>query len=170
MHCHGTAAALAYFDTDHMDPQLDLLSKIVQNAIAPAFLLGAVAVQMRVLNNRLSRIVDRQRWLRQQPEEAFAGAVRGAEFRHETGVLLQRQRAIQRAILLAGICALLVCAVIVAMFVEDALDFGLESVVAILFIAGLASLVLSYLYFLGEIFLSIRKMKLTIRGSRHLAD
>jgi hypothetical protein len=155
---------------DHMDQQLDLLGRIVQNTIAPAFLLGAVAMQMRVLNNRLSRIVDRQRWLMEHAGVMPGTAVPPAEHRHETGVLMQRQRAIQRAILLAGMCALLVCCVIVAMFVEDALDLGMGFLVAILFIAGLANLVLSYLFFLDEIFLSMRKLKLTIRGSRRLLE
>ncbi|WP_161993292.1 DUF2721 domain-containing protein [Lacisediminimonas profundi] len=153
-----------------MDLQADHLGTIVQNAIAPAFLLGAVAMQMRVLNNRLSRIVDRKRWLDWRPQEELSDPARATEYRHETDVLLRRRRAIYRAILSCGLCGLLMCCVITAMFLEDAFDAGagMNTLIAGLFVAAMASLVLSYLFFLDEIFLSIRKLKLTIRGSRQL--
>ena len=154
----------------HMDLQLDNLGLIVQNAIAPAFLVGAVAMQLRVLNNRLVRIVDRQRWLLRQPAEATASAARAAEYRHEMEVLQLRQRAIQRAIFLCAACALLVCCVIAGMFLDDAFHAGMDALIAILFVGGMVCLVLSYLFFLDEIFLSIRKLRLTIRGSRRLRD
>ncbi|MDB5798083.1 MAG: hypothetical protein JWP36_1985 [Paucimonas sp.] len=151
---------------DHMDLQLDHLARIVGVATAPAFLLGAVAMQVRVLNNRLSRIVDRERWLRQQPPPEEPA--RANEVAHEARVLQQRKRTIYRAILLCCLCALLVCCVIAALFIDDLLGADIDPLLAALFVSAMACMVGSYLFFLDEIFLSIRKLRLTIRGSRKL--
>lgn len=157
-----------HFDMTQMALQLDNFADIVQSAIAPAILLAAVLMQLRVLNNRLSRIVDRHRWLRFNPAGPDAPAM-VAEQRHETEVLLQRRRAMNRAIFLCASAGLAVCCLIAVLFIDATLQAGLAALVAMLFVLGMACLVGSYLFFLEEIFLSMRKLKLTIRGSRHLS-
>ena len=154
-----------HFDIAHMNLQLDNLGIIVQNAIAPALVIAAVAMHLRLLNNRLSRIVDRQRKLQHLP---VADRPHAIARRHEMIVLRRRQRRIHRSIFLAAGCALLVCFVIVALFVDDVFRAQIDAISAVLFVTAMVCLVLSYLYFLGEVLLSIRKLKLTIRGSRRL--
>lgn len=154
-----------HFDIAHMNLQLDNLGYIVQTAIAPALLIAAVGRHLRLLNNRLSRIVDRQRKLQHLPA---ADRPRTIARRHEMIVLRRRQRRINRAIYLAVCCALLVCCVILALFVDTTFRTRINVVSAALFVTAMGCLVLSYLYFLSEVLLSIRKLKLTIRGSRRL--
>ena len=144
-----------------IDLQAAHLGGIIKSATTPALLMAAVVLQLRVLNNRLSRIIDREQLVR-----AAGDSMARAEARHELEVLEQRQRAIQRAIFLCVSGALMVCLVIALLFAEDLLGADLPAALAFLFVAAMACLVLSYLLFLDEIFLSIRKMRLTIRGSR----
>lgn len=146
-----------------MNLQPDQLADIVGNATTPAFLLAAVGMQLRVLNNRLTRIVDRRQKL-----ESLVPAERTLEVRHELEVLDRRWRVINRAILLGGLAALCVAALIASLFLDNVMTTELSLVVAGLFSASMLCMVLSYLLFLDEIFVSIRKLKLTIRGSRHL--
>ena len=86
----------------------------IQLAVAPVFLLSGVSAMLAVLTNRLARIIDRGRLVeaelpRAVPETAPA-------MRHELAVLARRARLINWAISLCTVCALLVCAVIVALF------------------------------------------------------
>jgi hypothetical protein len=146
-----------------MNLQPDQLADIVGNATAPAFLLAAVGMQLRVLNNRMARIVDRRQYL-----EQFEPSARNLEVRHELEVLAKRWRVMNRAILLSCLAAVCVAALIASLFLDNVMTTELSLVVAGLFSASMLCMVLSYLLFLDEIFLSIRKLKLTIRGSRHL--
>ncbi len=141
----------------------DQLADIVRDATAPAFLLMAVGMQMRVLQNRMTRIVERSQML-----QALAPAERSPEVRHELEVLGKRARSMQRAILLSCMAAVFVAALVGSLFLDNVIAVQLSSLVAGLFTAAMACMVLSYLLFLDEIFLSIRKLKLTIRGSRQL--
>lgn len=148
-----------------MDLQPDQLAEIVRNATAPAFLLAAIGMQLRVLNNRMTRIVDRAQIL-----EKLDTDQRTPEVRHELEVLARRGRAMQRAILLCGMASMFVAALVGSLFLDNVMTAELSALVAGLFTASMACMVLSYLLFLDEIFLSIRKLKLTIRGSRHLRN
>lgn len=149
-----------------MNMQPDQLADMVRSAATPAFLLAAVGMQVRVLNNRLNRIVDRQQVL----EHSWAASLRPPAVRHELDVLLKRRHAIHRAILLCSLAAMCVAAMIASLFLDNVMTAGLSALVASLFTTAMVCMVLSYLLFLDEIFLSIRKLKLTIRGSRHLRD
>jgi hypothetical protein len=146
-----------------MDLTPDQLADIVRNATAPAFLLAAVGMQLRVLNNRMTRIVDRRQML-----ERLDADQRTPEARHELDVLGRRGRAMNRAILLCLLAAMCVAGLIASLFLDNVMTAELSAAVAGLFTASMACMVMSYLLFLDEIFLSMRKLKLTIRGSRHL--
>lgn len=154
-------------DLAHMALQADSLPLMVSTAVAPALLLGAVVAQLRVLNNRLTRIVDRYRFVANQ-EILPSDLKRVTEARHELAVLNRRRYVIHRAIVLSCLCALLVCAAVASLFLHQILQERLAGLVAVFFITAMACMAASYLLFLDEIFLSIRKIKLTIRGSRHL--
>ncbi len=131
------------------------IGHIIQLAIAPVFLLTGVGTNMLVLTNRLARIIDRSRALEERLEAPGGHAPeKEAAVREELGILFRRARKINRAIFLSTSCALLICMVVAALFVTDALNLKLASVIAGMFVLAMVSLTGSFVYLLREILLS----------------
>lgn len=94
---------------------LNDVTHLIQLAIAPVFLLNAVASIIGVLINRLSRAVDRTRVLDErlnQAEHQHAG-----RYKQERQVLRHRMRLIFLALTCEVLCALLVGLLIAVGFV-----------------------------------------------------
>ena len=79
--------------------------------------------------------------------------------RIELDELYQRSHLINRAITLSSTCALLICLVIAALFLGDALDLHLDKIVAALFVSGVLALIGSFIYFLREIFVATKTLR-----------
>ena len=87
-----------------MENHLSDIAHVIQLAVAPVFLLTAIATLISALNMRLGRIVDRRRVLLErlrQPDDQVADA------RWELGLLSRRVRIIYFAILAAVAAATL---------------------------------------------------------------
>lgn len=131
------------------------IGHIIQLAIAPVFLLTGVGTNMLVLTNRLARIIDRTRLLEQNLDtDERLNDERDALYRAELDVLFQRARKINRAIFLSTSCALLICMVVAALFVTDALNLRLASVIAGMFVLAMVALTGSFVYLLREVLLA----------------
>ncbi len=138
-----------------MNIQPGEIGHIIQLAIAPVFLLTGVGTNMLVLTNRLARIIDRSRTLEERLEAPDGDAPdKERAARDELQVLFRRARKINRAIFLSTTCALLICMVVAALFVTDALDLRLASVIAGMFVLAMVSLTGSFIYLLREILLA----------------
>lgn len=134
------------------------ISNIISLSITPAFLMLGVLLHLRVLNNRLDRITDRRETLEQR---LSIGAGLRAVLRHELGVLYRRADVIHRAVGFSTGCLLLICAVVVTLFVDDALGLRLDSLIAFLFAASMLLLISSFSLFLHEIFIASHSMPST---------
>lgn len=139
-----------------MEIQLGDISHIIQLAIAPVFLLTGVGTNLAVLTNRLARIIDRSRTLESRVHTGSAEEC--AEAHAELATLYRRAHLINRAITLSTSCALLVCVVIAALFIGDALNLELAKFIALCFVIGMFSLIGSFVYFLREIFIATRTL------------
>jgi hypothetical protein len=130
----------------------------IQLAVAPVFLLSGVSAMLAVLTNRLARIIDRGRAV----EVGLPAAVpdTAPAMRQELAVLSQRARLINWAISLCTVCALLVCAVIVALFLGPFLQLDLSALVAWVFIAAMITLCSGLVSFLREIFVATRHLRI----------
>ena len=139
--------------------QADEISHIIQLAIAPVFLLTGVGTNMLVLTNRLARIIDRSRDLESQLESQQAMSAEKVQlYRDELNILFRRAKKINRAILLSTSCALLICVVVAGLFIADALNLRLASVIAGMFVLALIALTGSFIYLLREIWLATEFM------------
>lgn len=134
----------------------------IQLALAPVFLLTAIAGLLNVMAGRLSRIVDRGRALAEQH-----GSVGPAEQQSIDQKLrnLERRRHLNSvAITACTIAALLVCMVIAAMFLEVMLDAPLKWLVGALFTAATLTLVVGLAYFLREVHLATQTIRIQTSG------
>ncbi|MFM8465908.1 MAG: DUF2721 domain-containing protein, partial [Burkholderiaceae bacterium] len=139
--------------------QADEIGHIIQLAIAPVFLLTGVGTNMLVLTNRLARIIDRSRDLESQLEsQQVISAEKVQLYRDELNILFRRAKKINRAILLSTSCALLICVVVAGLFIADALNLRLASVIAGMFVLAMVALTGSFVYLLREIWLATEFM------------
>jgi hypothetical protein len=84
------------------------ISRVIQLAVAPVFLLTAVGTLITAMNNRLSRVIDRRRVLLERKRKGED--VEGTDL--ELGVLSRRVKLIYYAMLFAVMAALSVCVVV----------------------------------------------------------
>lgn len=134
------------------------IAHVIQLSIAPVFLLTAICTLLTVTTNRLSRIIDRARYLEARLENAAPESVAGIQ--GNLAALSSRAKLINRAITLATTAALLVCTVIAILFLGDFFGLNIMLPVAFLFILAMLSLVVALLSFLREIFVATANLRI----------
>ncbi len=146
-----------------MSSQITDIARVIQLSVAPVFLISGVGAMLAVLSGRLGRAIDRARVL----ETKLANADDEAEERihEELAVLSRRAKLIYRAIALGTTCALLVCFVIASLFISALVEFPIGKIVGGLFIAAMLALIVALLFFLREVFLATRILRIGPRES-----
>lgn len=136
-----------------IESHLTDISHVIQLAVAPVFLLTAVATLISSLNVRLGRIVDRRRTLDDSMpdcnDESRVAAGR------ELFMLSRRARLIYFAIFAAVLGALLVCCVVASAFVGALITVDLSKLVAVLFVMAMLAIIASLSMFLREVYLAV---------------
>jgi hypothetical protein len=129
------------------------VTHLIQLAIAPVFLLNAVASIIGVLINRLSRAVDRTRVLDERLSKA--GLDTAEQDRQELQVLRRRLWLIYTALTCEVLCALFVGLLIAAGFVGAVLGANVSLGIAGLFVLAMTAFIAGLAVFLREIFLAV---------------
>ena len=137
-----------------MESHLTDIARVIQLAVAPVFLLTAIATLISALNTRLGRIVDRRRVVqeRQQMQTSDVAVIAGQEI----GMLVRRSRLVYYAIFCSVLSALLVCLVVAGAFLGALLGVDLARTVATFFIAAMLAMIAALGLFLREVFLAVR--------------
>jgi hypothetical protein len=138
-----------------MNIQISDIGHVIQLSIAPVFLLTGVATKLTVLTNRLARIIDRTRVLK---DRLRSGA--NAEDVEELEVLYQRWRLINYAITSSTACGFLICLVIASLFLGDTTNLPLDKYIAGMFVAAMFALIFSFFFLLQEVLVSFRYMRM----------
>jgi Protein of unknown function (DUF2721) len=140
-----------------MESHLTDITRVIQLAIAPVFLLTAIGTLIAVLNVRLGRNVDRRRVL----EEDLRGTADNKQTdeqrarQRETRLLTRRIRLIYFAMLSAGFGALLVCLVVAGSFVGALVAVDISREIAVLFILAMFAVIGCLGMFLREVYLAV---------------
>ena len=129
------------------------VTRLIQLAVAPVFLLTAVGTIIGVLSNRLGRAVDRSRALEERLRQLQPEGRKAA--RAELDLLSRRVRLVYGSIVLSVICALFVGLLIAVAFVDAFIAIDMSKFIGLLFIAAMLAFILSLLVFLREIFLAV---------------
>lgn len=135
------------------------IAHVIQQAVAPVFLLSGVAAMLNVLTNRLGRVIDRGRQFERDYHDLPTPAER-LVMRDRLAQLSRRSRLINRAITLCTLCALLVCLVIVTLFVSAFVHVNGARWIAGLFIIAMLALVGGLVEFLREIFVATASVRI----------
>jgi hypothetical protein len=135
------------------------VTQAIQLALGPAFLLTAVAGLLNVMTGRLARIIDRGRYLTESP--SAAGLISRESIRNELSQLERRRHVASAAITACTLAALLVCLVIASLFIEVILGAPLHGTIGLLFMGATAALIAGLGFFLIEVHLATRSIRIT---------
>jgi len=124
-----------------LTPSIEQLSRIIGSVAAPAFLLGAVAAFMSLLNSRLERVLERSRSVHGIPENDIARAA----LRTDIPRLKRRAALLNQALYYSTVCAIITALLIIVAFASAMLRLAHEYGVAVLFMAALVFFMLSLL-------------------------
>ena len=140
-----------------MESHITDITRVIQLAVAPVFLLTAIGTLIAVLNLRLGRNIDRRRLM----EEELRGSTEDKQTdeqrarQRELRLLARRVRLIYFAMLSAGLGALLVCLVVAGAFVGALVAVDISREVAVLFILAMFAVIGSLGMFLREVYLAV---------------
>jgi hypothetical protein len=134
------------------------IAAVIQLAVAPVFLLAAIAGLLNVMSTRLGRIIDRARVIeRRIPQTKREEQL--SVLRTETSTLWRRIDLINWGIRLCVTSALAVCLVIVALFVGAFVAVSIATVIAVLFVLAMILMIAGLLFLLREVNVSTRTMR-----------
>ncbi len=141
------------------------VAHVIQLSVAPVFLLSGIGAMLAVMTNRLARVIDRARLLEGRLPTASPGDAK--HLHGELGTLSRRAKMINNAITLCTATALLVCAVIAALFVGAFAHFDASVPVGVLFLMAMLAFFAGLVWFLREIFLATASLRIGTHESPH---
>jgi MFS family permease len=130
----------------------------IQLAVAPVFLLTAVAAMIGTVAGRLARIIDRARILEERIDAAPAADAMLTAFT-ELKRLQQRGRLANISIALLTFCAILIGLTIVALFIGETTEIQIFRLATVSFLSGVVCFLLALVGFLTETLLATRVLK-----------
>ena len=137
---------------------VEVIAHVIQLAVAPVFLLSGIAGLLMVMTNRLSRVIDRARWLEERWNGLDEPARRHAQV--ELDNLERRAGLASWAVNFCTAAALLVCAVVATLFIDAFLSTNLSGLVGGLFFAAMIALIGGLAAFLREVYLATHTMRI----------
>jgi hypothetical protein len=135
------------------------IARVVQQVLAPAFLLAGIGTFLTMMTQRLARIIDRAREVSfetDSPDET-------ADLTALRDMLAIRAKLIQRAILCCTGAAIIICGLIGVMFIDALLDYSLARLIAVVFAIAMGTVMAGLIYFLREVFIATASLR-----SRHI--
>lgn len=149
-----------FFATD-----LSTVTHGIQLAVAPVFVLTAVAGMIGTVAGRLGRIIDRARLVEDRIEAAPAADPMTAAYRELAG-LRQRGRLANLCIALLTFCGILIGLTIVVLFLAETTELQIFRLATMSFLSGVSCFLLALLCFLAETLLATRILNFG-RGQAH---
>lgn len=139
--------------------ELSAVAQGIQLAIAPVFLLNAVAAMIGAVAGRLARIIDRARqieaWMDDLPD-----APKLQRWKDELRLLRQRSILVNWCIALLILCAIFIGSTIVLLFFGETLEVNFARTATVAFMAGVVSFLLALISFFAETMLSAKILKI----------
>lgn len=129
----------------------------IQLAVAPVFLLTAVAAMIAAVATRLARIIDRARELEDRLDAGSAVNVQAAQW--ELVRLKLRGRICNWSVALLTVCGMLVGVTVMLLFVGETTSPHSERLVPWTFLGALALFVMALVFFLVETLLATHTLR-----------
>jgi hypothetical protein len=132
------------------------LSDSIQLAVAPVFLLTAVAGMIGALTHRLARVIDRSRVLhKEMMDEGLKQSIRDS-YNQELKNIATRGRFINVSMILLVLCAIMIGLTILELFFAETSSgkVMVSAFVLYTFVAGIGSFILALISLLIEVLIA----------------
>ncbi|MFM8152897.1 MAG: DUF2721 domain-containing protein [Polynucleobacter victoriensis] len=132
------------------------LSDSIQLAVAPVFLLTAVAGMIGALTQRLARVIDRARVIHKEMGDASLSVSARGAYQDELMSIAKRGRFINVAMIFLVLCALMIGLTVLELFFAETTGgkLILSSFVLYTFVAGIGSFILALVSLLIEVLIA----------------
>lgn len=140
--------------------ELSAVSQGIQLAVAPVFLLNAVAAMIGAVAGRLARIIDRARHVETLIENS-ADDKKLQRLKEEFRLLRRRSDLVNGCIALLILCAILIGSTIVLLFFGETLEIKFARTATVAFMVGVVSFLLALICFFAETLLAAKILKIS---------
>ena len=140
-------------------PDLSTVTHGIQLAVAPVFLLTAVAGMIAAVAGRLARIIDRARFLENRLEAGEVAALKVGKMYDELGELRKRGWLVNGCLALLTFCAMLIGTTIILLFLGETSELPILKIATVCFLSGVVSFLLALVCFLVETLLATRLLR-----------
>jgi cytochrome c biogenesis protein CcdA len=138
----------------HDTPSVSQLSQVITQAIAPAFLLGALAAFISVLTLRMNRVVDRSQMLNAIDDADKARAHLKADLPR----MKRRSVLLNNATFFATLSAIFATFLVMVAFVSAFFDIEHERGIAVLFVITLGFFAAALINFARETRIALQEL------------
>lgn len=142
--------------------ELPELTQILQVSISPVVVISSVGLILLSMTNRYGRAIDRVRSLHSRTEPSFDALSQSTK--KQIVCLYDRCRLLQTAIALGVLSILLVSLTIVFLYCTQLFNWESSHLAILSFTAGMISLVVSLGFFIQDIRLSLKALKIELKG------
>nr|WP_321467403.1 DUF2721 domain-containing protein [uncultured Desulfobulbus sp.] len=140
---------------------LEHIVPILQLAIGPVIVISGVGLLLLSMTNRFGRIIDRSRTLAEKKHHLPADNAHNIE--EQLDIMMQRARLLRSAIAFVSISLLLDSLLIITLFLVELIGFNGTLMIIAIFICCMLSLIISLLYFIADINVSLAALKIETR-------
>ncbi len=131
------------------------IARVVQQVIAPAFMMAGIGTFLSVMAQRLARIIDRAREVSYDADDPDETADLAA-LRDQLAI---RAKLIQRGIVLCTLAAIVICGLIALMFLDALIHDSLARLIGFVFIGVMGTMMVGLTYFLREVFVATASLR-----------
>lgn len=131
----------------------------IQLAVAPVFLLTAVSALIGAVAGRLSRIIDRARFLENRLESGEVEPPKAMRMYTELGELRKRGWLVNGSLALLTLCAMLIGLTIILLFLGQTAELLIPKIATVSFVGGVMCFLAALLCFLAETLLATRLLR-----------
>jgi len=134
---------------------------VLQVAIGPVILISGVGLLLLTMTNRLGRAIDRARALARELREG--GEQDRTATLAQVAFIYRRAKVIRLSIGLAALSVLLAAVLIILLFLTALMGWDRGFLISLVFMACLASLIVSLVAFIYDIHLALGALKLELK-------
>ncbi|MCK5051806.1 MAG: DUF2721 domain-containing protein [Candidatus Cloacimonetes bacterium] len=136
------------------------LIQLMQSAISPIILISGVGLLLLSFTNRLGRIIDRSRYLAKEKENGNQSEIIPIQI----NILYKRGRILRTAITSIVITMLLASLMILLILFGYFTNWDIKFLFLGFFIGAIISLIISVILFLTDITISLKALKIQVKG------
>ncbi len=129
----------------------------LQLAVSPVILISAYGLLLLSMTNRLGRAIDRARQLVRE----------GSAKEEQIAIIARRAVWIRSAIVFTSLALIAAALLVLVLFLAIYLTIDISAVVVLLFTGSIVFLIIGLVYFLLDLFGSLRAMKAELLASSH---